>query len=189
MPGELKRDLRQRLLSDQGWICAYCEREIATDTATIEHLDPRSEYPHKQLNYSNMAVVCPGVWFEPRSERTQRRRLHCDKSKGQQVLPLTPLEAECEEAFVYAGDGIALPRAGKLMARAADTLRILNLNVLGLVTTRLERHAGLLIALQGLSDEEVSTYLTVLLQRDPRGRFASHWSVIKQLLADWFPSP
>ena len=37
MPTDLKDIIRQQLLTEQGYLCAYCMRRINLDTVQIEH--------------------------------------------------------------------------------------------------------------------------------------------------------
>ncbi len=71
-------DLRKSLLKEQGYICAFCMRQIpvadkgVNEKSKIEHLKSRHEHPDLQLDYNNMVVCCPGfINGNP----------HCDKSK------------------------------------------------------------------------------------------------------------
>jgi len=71
--------LRQALLEEQGFICAYCMRQIPVkdlsenETSKIEHIKSRCDYPDLQLDYNNMLICCPGS-IDGDS--------HCDKSKS-----------------------------------------------------------------------------------------------------------
>lgn len=76
---QAKDFLRNSLLEEQGFICAYCMRRIpskdenSNELSRIEHLKSQNKYPEKQLDYSNMVVCCPGAIDH---------NYHCDKSKG-----------------------------------------------------------------------------------------------------------
>lgn len=74
-------ELRQSLLEEQGYLCAYCMRRIpvkddnSNETSRIEHILSREEHQDRKLDYSNMAICCPGaINFD----------FHCDKLKGKQ---------------------------------------------------------------------------------------------------------
>jgi uncharacterized protein (TIGR02646 family) len=70
--------LRDALLAEQGYICAYCMREIPVkdrairETSKIEHVKSRTQYPNLQLDYTNMVICCPGFL---------NAEDHCDKLK------------------------------------------------------------------------------------------------------------
>ncbi|WP_225896261.1 retron system putative HNH endonuclease [Amazonocrinis nigriterrae] len=46
------------LLKEQGYICSYCGMRITRETSHIEHLKPRSSYPHLALEYTNLIASC-----------------------------------------------------------------------------------------------------------------------------------
>ena len=72
MDKDVKDDLPQKLLEEQGHICAYCMRRIpekrklpaGVSPVTIEHWFPRNPGSREEigqgLNYRNMFAVCSG---------------------------------------------------------------------------------------------------------------------------------
>lgn len=91
-------ELRDALLTEQGYLCAYCMRRIPvkdpdnSDTSRIEHIQPRTIYPHSELDYTNMVICCPG--FINSSE-------HCDKSKNKQEISFTPFNINVQNSISY----------------------------------------------------------------------------------------
>jgi uncharacterized protein (TIGR02646 family) len=79
-------DLRMALLKEQGFICAFCMREIPVkdkgvkETSKIEHLKSRKDRHDLQLDYNNMVICCPGYL---------KAEAHCDKSKGSTSVTFT----------------------------------------------------------------------------------------------------
>lgn len=71
-------ELRQSLLEEQGYICAYCMRRIpvrdtnSNEITRIDHILSRENHPELKLNYANMAICCPGAIDSD---------FHCDKLK------------------------------------------------------------------------------------------------------------
>ena len=58
---EVKIDLHQSLLKEQGFICAYCGKKIgkeSTDTFSVEHFEVKSNQPNLTLMYSNLLGCC-----------------------------------------------------------------------------------------------------------------------------------
>ena len=56
-----KRELKQSLLEDQGYICCYCGKRIENDSTTpIEHLNPKSIYKNRTYDYTNLLASCDG---------------------------------------------------------------------------------------------------------------------------------
>ena len=76
-------ELRDSLLKDQGFICAYCMRRIpvtdhgTTESSRIEHIIPQSMLTREQaMEYSNMVICCPGAISSISEKLT-----HCDRHK------------------------------------------------------------------------------------------------------------
>lgn len=105
---ERKTIIKDSLLDEQGYICAYCMRRIDADTCTIEHYISQNRHPdspyteeehkHQSLLYSNMSGVCIND-----SE-------HCDKLRGNIPLEiLDPHKPSCESLITYSLDGGVMP--------------------------------------------------------------------------------
>jgi uncharacterized protein (TIGR02646 family) len=104
-----KTALRQALIDEQGWVCAYCMRRInyvagaVTDTR-IEHLKPQSisidhGHPEETLAYSNMVLCCNG-------NIAGDGKTHCDTSKGDREISFTPFDQAVIDTISYStGDG------------------------------------------------------------------------------------
>lgn len=92
-------ELREALLREQGYICAYCMRRIpATDngvdaTSKIEHILSRENHPDLQMQYSNMVICCPGC--------IDGENLHCDASKGEKDIKCSPLKNDVMHTIRY----------------------------------------------------------------------------------------
>lgn len=90
--------LRNALLEEQGYICAYCMRRIPikdfseAETSKIEHIKSRSNFPDSQLIYDNMVICCPG---------SINGSSHCDKSKGHKSLSFSPFDISVQSSIVY----------------------------------------------------------------------------------------
>ncbi|MEZ4777630.1 MAG: hypothetical protein R3D00_30930 [Bacteroidia bacterium] len=93
-------ELRNALLKEQGYICAYCMREIPvskkdlgeSETSKIEHIKSRENHPHKQLDYTNMVICCPG---------SINGNTHCDKSKESAEITFSPFDISLQESISY----------------------------------------------------------------------------------------
>ncbi|NDV66616.1 hypothetical protein [Bacteroides sp. 224] len=90
--------LRESLLEEQGYICAYCMRripvrdKISNETSRIDHLKCRDNYPDLQLDYNNMVICCPGCINGDD---------HCDKLKGNKEITFSPFEIHLENSISY----------------------------------------------------------------------------------------
>lgn len=93
-----KDKLKESLLKEQGYLCAYCMSRISESTMKVEHWYPqRSDTEGKELSaeekekerlssidYKNMLAVCMGNEGHPQKEQ------HCDTRKGNKHLLYNP---------------------------------------------------------------------------------------------------
>ena len=40
-PKNARREFRQRIFEEWNWKCAYCDKHLTTNTATIDHIVPK----------------------------------------------------------------------------------------------------------------------------------------------------
>jgi uncharacterized protein (TIGR02646 family) len=76
MPSDIKNKVKESLIEEQGYLCAYCMCRIDLDSgkhrATIEHCSPQAlTTESERLDYHNMVAVCWG-----------NRDAHSDKEKS-----------------------------------------------------------------------------------------------------------
>jgi uncharacterized protein (TIGR02646 family) len=90
--------LRDSLLKEQGYICAYCMRripvkdKISAETSRIEHIKCRDLYPDLQFDYSNIVVCCPGCIDGNE---------HRDRSKRNNEITFSPFDIRVEQSISY----------------------------------------------------------------------------------------
>lgn len=105
LSGQPKQALRQRLLEDQGYICCYCGKQIHNDEHTkIEHIKCQKNYGHLELCFSNMLASCDGGELDRANGMRPKHQLHCDAKKGNQDIPLSPLD-NIDGLFSFFDDG------------------------------------------------------------------------------------
>lgn len=81
-----KGDIRDRLLEEQGHLCAYCMRRISKETMKIEHWYPEDRLTdHECLDYSNMLGCCPG-----HKNGDSGKNDTCDTHKGNKIIAIDP---------------------------------------------------------------------------------------------------
>jgi len=92
-----KDDVRERLLEEQGYLCAYCMRRIDKNHMKIEHWYPEDRLNDIQrLDYRNMLGACEGhIPGTKQSDDT------CDTHKGNELLVVNPLEQTTLETIQY----------------------------------------------------------------------------------------
>lgn len=72
------KPMREYLIKEQGYLCAYCMRRIELSNSSIEHYIPQSVDKEKSLNYHNLLAVCCGNLGKDEKSKTI---LTCDKNK------------------------------------------------------------------------------------------------------------
>lgn len=110
---ELKQKIKNLLLTEQGEICCYCEERITADHCHIEHLKPKGKPEYASLISSYENILCSCNYAQS-----------CGKKKDKEIIPVSPLDKNCEDLFTYSGRGKII---GKNQ-NACDTIRILNLD-------------------------------------------------------------
>lgn len=105
-PGEksIKDEIREQLLREQGYLCAYCMKRIDTAQMKVEHWHSQADdkYPNEQLDYQNLLGVCKGNEGQPLEKQT------CDSRKGNQDLKYNPANSahriESQVRFLHDGE-------------------------------------------------------------------------------------
>lgn len=126
--------IRSFLLQEQNGLCAYCQKPLLPDDASIEHLIPKSENVSMSTDYYNLVAVCQSPPDDP--ENPGHR--HCDKERGNCLLPPLILhrtsssEPQRNHAyFMVQVDGTILPKDNlqpPVKAQVEAFIQILNLN-------------------------------------------------------------
>jgi uncharacterized protein (TIGR02646 family) len=80
----VKDIIRSQLLSEQGWLCAYCMKRIGDTEMKVEHWHCQDNYPLEQLDYRNLLAVCQGNEGQPEKKQT------CDTCKLNRDLKYHP---------------------------------------------------------------------------------------------------
>lgn len=101
-----KQAIRQCLLEEQHYLCAYCMSTIENKELhmSIEHFVPLSKCKEKVLDYRNYLGVCKGGADLPRN---RSKCICCDASKGNQELQcVNPFDEAQMNQIKYLSDGI-----------------------------------------------------------------------------------
>jgi len=99
-----KDDIKQALLLEQGYICAYCMRRIKKEEMTIEHYIPQTSDERLALDYHNMLGVCMGN-RGTREKRVKEKDMTCDAHRGNIGLTVNPVDASTIRMIKYKSDG------------------------------------------------------------------------------------
>ena len=177
--------VHEALLGEQGFICCYCGMRISRENSHIEHLKPRSIYPHLALEYTNLMASCQGE-----SEVPPPHPVHCGHKKYDcydEHLMISPLDANCEDCFRYSGFGdiLATEESDKLVA-VETTIEKLGLNIPKLTRMRREAIDGFLQAIEGLTNEEIYLFAQGLAQPDVNGQYTPFCGAIAYIFNQYF---
>lgn len=126
---EATDDLREALLRDQGYLCAYCMRRIpvkdtaANETSRIEHIVPQSALSSDKecMDYDNMVVCCPGAL-----EGVDESATHCDRHKAETPISFSPMDSNFIATLEYQSDGTIVSTNAQYDSEINE---ILNLNI------------------------------------------------------------
>lgn len=133
-----KGELREELLQEQFQTCCYCENRIENNASqcVVEHIYPREGDSNlsRIFSYDNLAASCDGG----NSLTNRNKDLHCDASKGDKILPISPHQIECEDLFNFNFNG----KIEHSNNSGIDMIRILGLNALALIGQREEAING-----------------------------------------------
>ncbi len=122
--------MRERLIEEQGGLCAYCMNSINLGYSSIEHYIPRNGINGNlslSLDYRNMFAVCCG------NTSNGKANTHCDKSKGARLLNIDPRKEEDIKQIKYQSDGSIY---SENPAFDKDLNETLNLNQINLKNNR-----------------------------------------------------
>jgi len=154
-----KHDLRNVLLQEQNSLCCYCENHIANSptSSIIDHVEPREgdTITERIFDYSNLLLSCKGGQIN----NEKSIELHCDSSKKNSVLPISPLNINCESIINFRVNGTAFSEEelGK------STISILNLDCYKLINLRRNSINGViykdLLETELISKEEAKAQL------------------------------
>ena len=178
MPGGVKQIVKESLRSEQGNICCYCERELSDKDSHIEHFIPQSAQKCDPLNYLNLLCCC-----QSRMKKGEPR--HCGSLKEDWYdsdLLISPLAPDCEEHFVFTGNGFIKP-SGYKEAAASETIKRLGLDIPKLNDLRAKVIEPFLD--EDLSGDEMAIFVSDYLSRDTAGQFSAFWTTIRYLFGGY----
>jgi hypothetical protein len=137
-------ELKDALLKEQGYICAFCMRRIPvkdkgeTETSKNAHLLSRQNHPDQQLDFQNMVASCPGYFGEI---------AHCDKSQGSNDVTLPMFGPQLQISIRFGSYTGEIKSTNESWNREIQGL--LNLNNPRLMTSRAQVLNGVRIVLEG----------------------------------------
>ena len=127
LPTDVKDDIRNYLLIEQGYICAYCMERVDLDSTTIAHFIPQSTYRSRNLEYGNMLGVCSGNEGSPYNMQT------CGCHRRNKALTINPHVRTYTDTISYSPNGLIVSTVSEINV---DMHKTLNLNVSFLAQNR-----------------------------------------------------
>lgn len=116
---ETKAALRNALLEEQGYLCAYCMAKLSSDGTGVKIEHYRARNKDNELDYNNLLAVCKGNEGYPYVHQT------CDTRKGNEELHINPQKQADIAQLVYTNGGL-IKSVADVFQRDLDV--ILNLN-------------------------------------------------------------
>ena len=178
---EVEREaIRHQCTTEQFYICAYCGKTISgTNSDTMnEHVEARRIAPNRSLDLANIVASC----------NTSNQ---CDDNHASQILPLTPLMAECETELTYSLSGRVLGAT----ERANVAIQVLNLgdterNNRSLVEQRKQQINNLLFTNgvdpnDGLDDDDLLEMVITDLATPIDGKLEPFSPAVINVLKQW----
>lgn len=105
---ETRAGLKEQLVSEQQGFCCYCSRKISKENIVIEHLNPKSLFPHIMFSYKNLYASCTGyvdteAGIRQRTSKTKTANATCcDRRKGNERIFVQPISED--QYITYFGD-------------------------------------------------------------------------------------
>jgi len=162
---EVKQQLADQLLREQGNLCCYCEQHIYGGNSHIEHLQPKGQYPKRTFDYENLLSSC----LDKDSCGTKKGHWFSDDM-------VTPLDEKCEERFHYLGNGTIIA-ADPADSHAQETIHRLNLNCEKLKDKRMKTYKK--YRERKKYDPDFTEKVSEILRPNSNGEYAEFWTTIK----------
>ncbi len=168
-------ELRDALLEEQGYICAYCMRRIpAKDvkvdaSSKIEHIKSQEDRPDLQLNYANMAICCPG---------NMNDEAHCDKLKGSNSVSFNLHTSALQQSISYGSLDGSISSSNHTWNEEMNAT--LNLNHGLLKANRREALESIIVLMNaaGWTNQAINAKLKQWRQRNAEGKYYQFCGIV-----------
>lgn len=180
---EAHQKLKEKLLKEQGGLCAYTGKKIENETSHVEHLKPQAACDEwEDVEYRNVVACFPANGG--------------DKSHGygapikggwwEEEKFISPLADDCERRFKFSWSGHVYPSPNNHVA-AIKTIEVLRLDEKSLQELRKSRIRGFFgysvrTRAKPLSSTDAKIILENIDRCDDNGRLLEFCFVLKQLL-------
>lgn len=97
---QIRQAMREHLVISQNYLCAYCCKQINTDSALNEHIKPKGvpKYVHFSMEYDNLVASC----------KTEGSDATCGAKKENRYDEkrfVSPLQNDCADHFSFSMNG------------------------------------------------------------------------------------
>lgn len=175
--------LKERLLEEQGWLCAYTGRAIENQTSHIEHVKPQSICDEwEDVEYRNVVACFPADG----GDKTHGYGAPIKGGWWIEAAFVSPLTEDCERRFRFSWKGHIYPSPEDHQA-AKETIEVLQLDEDRLRLLRKSRIHGFFgfgarTRARPLSIPEAKMALANIDRFDGNGRLIEFCFVLKRLL-------
>ncbi|WP_273837818.1 retron system putative HNH endonuclease [Providencia rettgeri] len=173
----VKQDIKNSLLEEQGYLCAYCMRRISYDEMKVEHFLPQSTCKSEQLNYKNLLGCCIGGEVKGESKKNHT----CDTKKGNDMILYSPSlpKDKIDSIIFYSSTGLVQSRNEQY---DIEINKILNLNYSRYVSNRklaIEAVEQELSRRDGTrSKEQINKMIRNYTSKNEDGHFKEYYGII-----------
>ncbi|MGL4498126.1 MAG: retron system putative HNH endonuclease [Planktothrix sp.] len=191
LQGEPHRVLKNYLLREQGFICAYTGVSISQEDSHIEHIKPQTvckEIPNpgksylEDVEYRNMLACFP----QDGADKSHGYGAPIKGGWWNEELFISPCQEDCEKRFIYGWRGKVSP------AQENDNAANKTIDILGLNAKRLQaRRYRAIVGFFGfsrkhktkeLSKQDAKRLLTMIDKPNSEGKLREFCFVFEQLL-------
>ena len=181
---ETQRAVRDSLLREQANLCAYCTRRVTRGHLRVEHWAPQSIHPDLSIAWKNLLGVCSGSTID--NARAPVSIIHCDNSKGNQTISLSPLRRRdiATVSFELASGRVVSSKD----SFQKDIDVTLNLNCQPLCRARQQSARGVVEGMCAVLGEgawshaKLSALRSKVCGADREGKLAEYWGLLAQIL-------
>ncbi|MFZ4594219.1 MAG: retron system putative HNH endonuclease, partial [Verrucomicrobiaceae bacterium] len=161
-----REGVKEALLQEQGWICAYTGRAITKASSHIEHLRPQTPWKAHiglDVDYMNLAACWPAPGHEPQSKYGARFKGDWPKPSEDSFF-VSPLSVGCEARFEFNFQGHITAKEGDVAAKT--TIRKLGLDAPLLTDLRRQEIVGVLGKTRSLKLADAKARLRALEEQE-----------------------
>ena len=174
LSGDTKDAVKDALMTEQGYICCYCECRLTAGDSHIEHFRPQSDPAVDALEFFNMFCSC-------QNQLKKGDPQFCGNLKSdwfEENLLISPLDPDCEDRFTFTGDG-GIGSKDENDHAVDETIRRLGLGL----PKRNDMRANAIEPFldETLTDEDMESLVAGYLAVDGQGMFGAFWTTIRYL--------